>query len=321
MLLRMLGADVVKVEPPGGDFGRMVPPYAGDTARSSCASTGARPAVRARPHRRAGRAELARAAGRCRRLPAQLAARARRRNGNWIRATWPPPSGLVYATASGWGEPAQDRRLIGTDFLVQAYTGRSGDGLSSPPGGRHPVRPRDPVRLHGRPGRCRRHPRPASTGGRRPGGRAPSARHCSRAPWPLQAHVFEGMARAARRRAGTHGRPVWGPLDRPRRRRPTASSSCTADDDAAFRPAVRACARSTRPTAPATTSSGTWSRRLAGPGRRTGRSCWSTPASRAPSSAPTSPPSPPTPHAPGCSSPWPRAWRVAPALTVGGVRR
>ncbi len=122
-LLRMLGADVVRVEPPGGDPGRMMPPVVGDTgALFLCMNRGKQP-IEIDLSCPAGRAELA-----------DLVRDADVFLHNWApgkAALWrldfddlaPRNPGLVYCAASGWGESADKCPPIGMDFLVQAYAG------------------------------------------------------------------------------------------------------------------------------------------------------------------------------------------------------
>jgi CoA:oxalate CoA-transferase len=129
LLLQMLGAEVVRVEAPGGDVGRMVPPVAGDTGSFVLCYNRAKSAVELDLGRPAGRAELL-----------DLLATSDVFLHNWRPgkasewgldrasvATVSPR--LVYAEASGWHPVDQNAGLIGTDFLVQAFAG-FGDGLN-----------------------------------------------------------------------------------------------------------------------------------------------------------------------------------------------
>jgi crotonobetainyl-CoA:carnitine CoA-transferase CaiB-like acyl-CoA transferase len=122
-LLRMLGADLVRVEPPGGDANRLASPSAGDTsALHLCINRGKR-AVELDLARSSGRQELV-----------ELLAGADVFLHNWrpgkadewnlgyqdLRDTNPA---LVYCSASGWGVMADRCPPIGMEYLVQAYTG------------------------------------------------------------------------------------------------------------------------------------------------------------------------------------------------------
>ncbi|HKT03832.1 MAG TPA: CoA transferase, partial [Rugosimonospora sp.] len=130
-LLRMLGAEVMKIEPPGGDFGRGSPPLAGQTGAAYLAYNHGKRVVELDYKRPAGRAELD-----------ELVATADVFLHNWRPgraeslgldsadlATRNP--GLVYAYASGWGPAADPPSAIAGDFLVQAYAG-CGTALNPP---------------------------------------------------------------------------------------------------------------------------------------------------------------------------------------------
>lgn len=122
-VLGLLGADVVRLEPPGGDPLRGVPPMAGRTsARFLALNRG----------KRALEADLKSGAGRRAALRLVACAHAFLHN-------WPPgraaafgldhddlalvrPS-LVYAEAGGWAETLPPPQPMGTDYLVQAYSG------------------------------------------------------------------------------------------------------------------------------------------------------------------------------------------------------
>ncbi|YCK34285.1 CoA transferase [Actinomadura sp. ATCC 39365] len=122
-VLGLLGADVIRLEPPGGDPLRGVPPMAGPTsARFLALNRG----------KRALEADLKSGAGR--RAALRLIACA-----HVFLHNWPPgracsygldhddlapmrPS-LVYAQAGGWAEALPPPQPMGTDYLVQAYSG------------------------------------------------------------------------------------------------------------------------------------------------------------------------------------------------------
>ncbi|MFV2213548.1 CoA transferase [Actinomadura sp. LOL_016] len=120
-LLGLLGADVVRLEPPGGDPLRGVPPMGGDgecSARFLALNRG----------KAAVEADLKSAAGRDAAL--RLAASA-----DVFLQNWPPgraarfrldaadlPS-LVYAHAGGWADALPAPQPMGTDYLVQAHSG------------------------------------------------------------------------------------------------------------------------------------------------------------------------------------------------------
>lgn len=210
-LLRLLGATVIKVEPPGGDVGRMVPPMAGDTGSFFlCFNRGKQP-VELDLRTPSGRGDLI-----------ELAAGADVFLHNWPPGRdrkWslrpgdlaPHNPGLIYARASGWGVRPELDHLLGMDFPVQAFAGL-GYGLTSPD---------EPPRtsrltltdfmgalvtcegilaaLYARLGDNRGRQVDASllAGG-----------------MTLQAHVLDGLA-TGREAGRCGGRWVWGPLDRP----------------------------------------------------------------------------------------------------------
>ncbi|TQM77963.1 CoA transferase family III [Saccharothrix saharensis] len=122
-LLWQLGATVVRVEPPGGDPLRGVPPLAGDvSARFHALNRGKRVAA----------VDLATVAGRRELL--ELVSGADVFLHNWgpgKAAAWSLRArdvarvrpGIVYAHASGWGDALGPRPPLGTDFVVQAHAG------------------------------------------------------------------------------------------------------------------------------------------------------------------------------------------------------
>ncbi|HEX3623494.1 MAG TPA: CoA transferase [Acidimicrobiales bacterium] len=225
MLLRMLGAEVLRIQPPEGDYGRA----------ALCLHRG-KAAVRLDLGTVAGRTELA-----------GLVADADVFVHNWRpgkAAQWrlefgdlaAGHPGLVYANTSGWGDRPEARRLVGTDFLVQAYAG-TGQGLH--PDGEPPFPSRVILcdlfgGLVGAEGvltglyRRERH------------GEACEVRSSLLAgATALQAHVLDDIA-AGREKGRRDGRPSWGVLDRPVR---TAEGMLmvSTDDDEDFRRLCRAC--------------------------------------------------------------------------------
>ncbi|MYS94705.1 MULTISPECIES: CoA transferase [Streptomyces] len=122
-VLRLLGADVLRIEPPGGDPMRGIPPMAGTcSARFSALSAG-KPVMEIDFTTDAGR-----------RAVRELVSEADVFLHNWapgkaarlgldaedLRAARP---GLVYAWASGWGDALGPEPPVGTDYLVQAHSG------------------------------------------------------------------------------------------------------------------------------------------------------------------------------------------------------
>jgi crotonobetainyl-CoA:carnitine CoA-transferase CaiB-like acyl-CoA transferase len=122
-VLRLLGADVVRVEPPGGDPMRGIPPIAGAcSARFSALNAG----------KTVREIDFTWASGR--QAVRELVSEADVFLHNWapgkaarlgldaedLRAARP---GLVYAWASGWGDAMGPTPPVGTDYLVQAHSG------------------------------------------------------------------------------------------------------------------------------------------------------------------------------------------------------
>lgn len=122
-VLDMLGADVVRVEPPGGDPMRGVPPLVGDLSARYLALNLGKRVVELDITSASGRAELRElvsgadafvhnwAPGKAEQLGLDAASLAR------------ASPGLCYAEASGWGAALGPRPPVGTDFLVQAHSG------------------------------------------------------------------------------------------------------------------------------------------------------------------------------------------------------
>ncbi|WP_347256759.1 CoA transferase [Actinomadura sp. RB99] len=131
-VLGLLGADVVRLEPPGGDPMRGVPPMAGEVSARFLALNRGKDAVEADLKSRAGRETALRLAassdvflqnwapGRAARFGLDAAD---------LAAVQPR---LVYAYAGGWAEVLPAPQPMGTDYLVQAHTGVA--ALLSPPG-------------------------------------------------------------------------------------------------------------------------------------------------------------------------------------------
>ncbi|MFY1694710.1 CoA transferase [Solwaraspora sp. WMMA2101] len=122
-LLRLLGAEVVRIEPVGGDPLRGMPPMVGDCSARFLALNRGKRIVEADLRSPAGRATVR-----------DLAADADAFVHNWapgkaaqlgLDATdlWAANPRLVYAYASGWGDAAGSDPPPGTDFMVQAYAG------------------------------------------------------------------------------------------------------------------------------------------------------------------------------------------------------
>jgi crotonobetainyl-CoA:carnitine CoA-transferase CaiB-like acyl-CoA transferase len=122
-VLRLLGAEVIRVESPGGDPMRGIPPMAeGCSARFAALNAG-KTVVECDITTAAGRAEV----------------RDLVRDADVFLHNWAPGKAarlrldaddlcrvrpaLVYAWASGWGDTLGPRPPLGTDYLVQAHSG------------------------------------------------------------------------------------------------------------------------------------------------------------------------------------------------------
>lgn len=129
LLLQMLGAHVVKVEPPGGDMGRNAPPLAGSWGAAYLAYNRDKEVVEIDYKKPTGKEQLA-----------NLIARADIFLHNWptgraekLGLTYEAMAhcnpGLVYAHASAWGSNGAAPAPIAGDYLVQAYAA-CGEGLN-----------------------------------------------------------------------------------------------------------------------------------------------------------------------------------------------
>ncbi len=131
-LLRLLGARVVRIEPPGGDPLRGVPPMAGDCSARFHALNHGKERVEADLGTAAGRSAVRELAAGADVFLHSLAPGSDERFGlDAARLTAARP-GLVYARASGWGAERGERPPVGTDYPVQAYSGLA--ALVTPPG-------------------------------------------------------------------------------------------------------------------------------------------------------------------------------------------
>lgn len=228
LLLQMLGAHVLRVEPPGGDPIRLVAPYADGEGYFFQTFNRGKDAVELDLTTRAGRAALLELAG-----GADVFLHNWRpgKAGEWgadaetLAARNPQ---LTYVRASGWGDLKAHRRVVGTDFLVQAYAG-IGYGLH--PDGEPPAPSR--VLLTDCLGAlvtCE-----GALGGLL--ARAATGRGCRvdasllAGGMTLQSHVLEALA-AGRENGRRNGRPVWRATDRPLATSDGFIAIDAADDDA-----------------------------------------------------------------------------------------
>ena len=122
-LLGLLGAEIVRLEPPGGDPMRGVPPLVDGCSARFLALNRGKGTVEADLKTRTGRETALRVLA----------------TSDVFLQNWPPGRahrfaldagdlaavrpGLVYAHAGGWADVHPEPQPMGTDYLVQAYTG------------------------------------------------------------------------------------------------------------------------------------------------------------------------------------------------------
>ncbi|MCL6300814.1 CoA transferase [Streptomyces kronopolitis] len=122
-LLGLLGADVLRIEPPGGDPLRGMPPCCTDVSARWLALNRGKRAVEIDIKSRAGQEELRElATGASVFLHNWAPGKAERFGLDAERLASVNP-GLVYAYTSGWADRPPPGAPMGTDFMVQARTG------------------------------------------------------------------------------------------------------------------------------------------------------------------------------------------------------
>ncbi|WP_424533480.1 CoA transferase [Sphaerisporangium viridialbum] len=121
-ILGLLGADVIRVEPPGGDPLRGMPPTCGDLSARWLALNRGKRAVEIDIKSAAGRDELRDLVADADVFVHNWAPGTAERLGLDDRDLSPVSPGLVYAYTSGWAGRLPGAPL-GTDFMVQARTG------------------------------------------------------------------------------------------------------------------------------------------------------------------------------------------------------
>lgn len=136
-LLSLLGAEIIRIEPPGGDPLRGIPPMAGEISARFVALNHAKKIVEIDIKDPAGRQsvlELVRDADVFMHNWAPGKAAQLGLDAEHMHAVNPR---LVYAYPSGWGDALGERPPLGTDFMVQAYAGVA-DALTPPGEAAHP---------------------------------------------------------------------------------------------------------------------------------------------------------------------------------------
>ncbi|MGI5430110.1 CoA transferase [Streptomyces sp. CA-179760] len=122
-VLRMLGADVVRIEPPGGDPMRWLPPLAGDCSARFSALNAGKPSVEADLTTAPGRDKVRALAAAADVFLHNWAPGKAARLGLDASDLLPGHPALVYAWASGFGDAFGDRPPLGTDYLAQVHSG------------------------------------------------------------------------------------------------------------------------------------------------------------------------------------------------------
>jgi crotonobetainyl-CoA:carnitine CoA-transferase CaiB-like acyl-CoA transferase len=128
-LLRMLGADVTRIEPPGGDPSRSVRPFAGEVGAGFVACNLGKTPIEIDYKSAAGRAAIT-----------ELTSDADVFLHNWLpgraealgfdaTSLWARNPGLVHLWVSGWGGATGADQRVGIEYFVQAHCG-CGDGLT-----------------------------------------------------------------------------------------------------------------------------------------------------------------------------------------------
>ncbi|MET7736858.1 CoA transferase [Streptomyces sp. NPDC005402] len=122
-ILRMLGADVVRIEPPGGDPMRWLPPLAGECSARFLALNAGKPVIEADLTTAEGRGTVRALAAEADVFLHNWAPGKASRLGLAASDLMPGSPAPVYAWASGFGDAFGDRPPVGTDYLAQVHSG------------------------------------------------------------------------------------------------------------------------------------------------------------------------------------------------------
>lgn len=209
-LLRMLGARVLRVEPPGGDGARMEAPLAGEAGAFFLATNRGKQPVELdlrSPHGRDALRGLV--AGADVFLHNWRTGKAEEWDLSYAKMS-PANPGLVYCHASGWGRVAARCPPIAMEFLVQALTGL---GHAVHPEGRPPFPTRMLVSdVFGALLACEGI-LSALLQRERLGAGSFVETSLVGGAMAMQAHIVEALAEGRPLPGRHNGRPVWGPLD------------------------------------------------------------------------------------------------------------
>ncbi|MEO5953751.1 MAG: CoA transferase, partial [Chloroflexia bacterium] len=129
LLLQMLGAEVVKVEPIGGDFGRYAPPKAGSQGAAYMAYNRGKRVVEIDYKSEEGCAQMLDLIGSADVFLHNWRSGRAEKTGFDFESFARINPRLVYAHASGWGRIEDEPSPIAGDFLVQAHAA-TGEGLN-----------------------------------------------------------------------------------------------------------------------------------------------------------------------------------------------
>ncbi|WBB98906.1 MULTISPECIES: CoA transferase [unclassified Solwaraspora] len=122
-VLRLLGAEVIRIEPAGGDPLRGMPPMVGDCSARFLALNRGKRIVEADLRSPDGRATVRELATSADAFLHNWAPGKAARLGLDAGDLWAANPRLVYTYASGWGDARGSDPPPGTDFMVQAYAG------------------------------------------------------------------------------------------------------------------------------------------------------------------------------------------------------
>ncbi len=123
LLLQMLGAEIIRIEPTGGDSLRSMPPMVGDCSARFLALNREKPVVEINLKAPSGRKTLLDLIEHADAFIHNLAPGKATALALDAEDMWEINPTLVYTYASGWGSALGDKPPLGTDFLVQAQTG------------------------------------------------------------------------------------------------------------------------------------------------------------------------------------------------------
>ncbi|MBP2702945.1 CoA transferase [Microbispora sp. RL4-1S] len=211
MVLRRLGADVVRIEPPGGEPHRSFPPLIDGCSAPFLAVNGGKEVVQADLRTPRGRDAVRELISGADAFLHNLAPGRADDLGLGAAASAAMNPRLVWAVASAWGDAREPAALHGTDYIVQAYAGL---GEQLRPDDERPV-PSLMTLLDFLGGLTVAEGVVAALAARTSDGRGRRVESgLLAAAGVLQAPALEDLA-AEREIGRRNGRPIWTELDRP----------------------------------------------------------------------------------------------------------